>query len=628
MRLINIDTLEMKEFFEHNTPRYAVLSHTWGDEEISFQDWQTIASFPELLAARPSAEDDAYTALQRRRVELLKKREGYQKILQFLSAIPPHVREGLGVEWGWIDTCCIDKTSSSELSEAINSMFRWYGYAEVCLVYLADVPSILHPQALKSSRWFTRGWTLQELLAPEYVLFLDAEWARIGVIGEEVANQDFAITIQDITGIQEYYLRRKKPFRAASISTRMSWASKRQTTRIEDMAYCLLGIFDVHMPLLYGEGRHAFIRLQEEILKTSTDHTIFAWGFGLPVADTGAVFDLKVGGLDHVLAPSPAYFACGSELEDSGQEQNDYFQMTNKGLNMTLNLRRLGFHTPPLYFASLFQARNRAPHQAAMHGYSLGFLLTRADSSNPDIANGDVMFKFPTGSPVLLPYQPDVAPSTATRSLSKATRPTSLVTRSTDMVTRSADTVTRSIFIPKLSQTLRVKQRGFGGKANLVIEMVEREQPEWRVFEVFPPLMFHVSASEFLPGNYSTYRFQLHYTLRTSEVSMASSQSHQSRKNTASRTWLIRIQGPVPFVLGVQLRWSSVPGTPQPEYLLMVCPPGLLGESLAEQYGEGFPVQGWQDIDQPTSFHGPQGTIGLTGEKSDSTLRIRVHRLT
>ncbi|KAF1992769.1 hypothetical protein P154DRAFT_417858, partial [Amniculicola lignicola CBS 123094] len=161
---------------------------------------------------------------------------------------------------------CIDKTSGAELTEAINLMFNYYKCAKVCFVYFADVSSPGYDQ-IGASRWFTRGWTLQELLAPPTIVYLDALWNLIPV---PVA------LIADITGIPVSILQGGN-IDDVSIACRMSWALSRKTSRIEDLAYCLLGIFDINMPLLYGEGMKAFTRLQEHIVQKSIDETIFLW---------------------------------------------------------------------------------------------------------------------------------------------------------------------------------------------------------------------------------------------------------------------------------------------------------------------------------------------------------------
>jgi hypothetical protein len=166
------------------------------------------------------------------------------------------------------NSCCIDKTSTAELSEAINSMFRWYREARVCYAYLTDVQEATQ---LADSRWFTRGWTLQELVAPSTVWFYTRNWQYLG------SKVELQQEIQRITDIETKVLT-DGVLETVGIARRMSWAAKRQTTRIEDLAYSLMGIFDINMPLLYGEGKKAFTRLQEEIMKTSDDQSLFAWG--------------------------------------------------------------------------------------------------------------------------------------------------------------------------------------------------------------------------------------------------------------------------------------------------------------------------------------------------------------
>lgn len=211
--------------------------------------------------------------------------------------------------------CCIDKTSTAELSEAINSMYRWYRKAKVCYVYLADVDydpaielwkdpkwvstqdsaSIPKDYSFANSRWFTRGWTLQELLAPSDVQFYSRTSQLLG------SKRNLCALLSLITNILEEALSRPDPLEDSicfvpgrfSISTRMSWAARRQTTRIEDTAYCLLGLFDINMPLIYGEGEKAFRRLQEEIMKSSDDQSLFAWGPVSPVP-------LLIGSYEHV----------------------------------------------------------------------------------------------------------------------------------------------------------------------------------------------------------------------------------------------------------------------------------------------------------------------------------------
>ncbi|KAF2790509.1 HET-domain-containing protein [Melanomma pulvis-pyrius CBS 109.77] len=237
MRLINATTYKVLEFLsDDRIPPFAILSHTWGEEECSLQQME---------------DPDVST------------RKGYAKIqLCCEQALKD------GFQWAWVDTCCIDKTSTAELSEAINSMFRWYRQAGICYAYLADMKGTTD---LAQSRWFTRGWTLQELCSPAVVIFYNSNWQYVG------SKFELRERLQQITGIEEEVLATGQIY-TVSVARRMSWAANRQTTRVEDLAYCLMGIFDVNMPLLYGEGKKSFIRLQEEIMKISDDHSLFAWG--------------------------------------------------------------------------------------------------------------------------------------------------------------------------------------------------------------------------------------------------------------------------------------------------------------------------------------------------------------
>ncbi|KAK1752020.1 hypothetical protein QBC47DRAFT_306371, partial [Echria macrotheca] len=352
MRLINVKTLEMHEFFGNDTPRYAILSHTWGKDEISFQDWQAALELPQLIAACQSTGAtslDAYTILRQRRFDELTTKAGYHKIISFCRL----VRQGLDfwdtgpLEWVWADTCCIDKRSSSELSEAINSMFRWYRDSEICVAYLSDVPSNVdhyaNDSAFRASKWFTRGWTLQELLAPKKLRFYSSDWVMI----LDKADKDAASLVSDITNIHIRYLNPSGPYLlpsspcdvmyTASVSERMSWASARTTTRPEDMAYCLLGIFKIHMPMLYGEGHQAFVRLQEEIIRNSTDQTIFAWGFEMPLGPVGTDGALR-GHFSQLLAPSPVWFRNGDQFDVLESDTGPSFHLTNSGLHIPLYL--------------------------------------------------------------------------------------------------------------------------------------------------------------------------------------------------------------------------------------------------------------------------------------------------
>ncbi|PVH74193.1 hypothetical protein DL98DRAFT_519426 [Cadophora sp. DSE1049] len=238
-------------------------------------------------------------------------KRGYIKIAKTCEIARRH-----GLMYAWVDTCCIDKSSSAELTESINSMYQWYSDAVVCYVFLEDLSIYGDPEELLARcRWFGRGWTLQELIAPQIVEFFDVGWNYRG------SKTDFLQSISSCTGIQTHVLRGILPPKNCSIARRMSWAASRITTRVEDMAYCLLGIFDVNMPLLYGEGLKAFRRLQEEIVKRNNDLTIFAW-------ETPQRYQEAVLGL---FAPSPESFV-NSNKTDPFVDDFINFSVTNKGL--------------------------------------------------------------------------------------------------------------------------------------------------------------------------------------------------------------------------------------------------------------------------------------------------------
>ncbi|KAE9374130.1 HET-domain-containing protein [Stipitochalara longipes BDJ] len=265
MWLLDASTLELRDFVGAGIPPYAILSHTWGEDEVSFRE-------------------------MRKYREAIKEKAGYAKILKCCEKARSD-----GHHYLWIDTCCIDKRSSAELSEAINSMWKWYQKSEICYAYLADVPSrqssstsAIDYDALSKSRWFTRGWTLQELIAPFQVQFLDQDWCLIGrktlcgILPKEPPFTrkeywTFLSKIAEITGVDVNVLSNPlDSLTQVAAAKKMFWASKRVATREEDLAYSLMGLFGVSMPILYGEGLiKAFRRLQLEIIQTTTDQSIF-----------------------------------------------------------------------------------------------------------------------------------------------------------------------------------------------------------------------------------------------------------------------------------------------------------------------------------------------------------------
>jgi hypothetical protein len=290
MRLINVLTLKLEEFFGRPPP-YAILSHTWGPEEVTFERVQS---------------------------KIGTQKSGWQKIQRACKQAHDD-----GFLYVWCDTCCINKSSSAELSESINSMFRWYQEAAVCYTYLEDTQDV---ERLASSRWFTRGWTLQELIAPRHLKFYDSQWRAIGT------REDLASEISVITMIDWEALHGTKSVayvRGASLAKKMAWAANRITTREEDIAYCLIGLFDVNMPLLYGEGSiKAFARLQEEVIKRGLDQSFLAWL--IPTDRRSSIHsDLEF------FADHPKCFRGCEDVLTTGDDVSP-FSLNNRGLQIRL----------------------------------------------------------------------------------------------------------------------------------------------------------------------------------------------------------------------------------------------------------------------------------------------------
>ncbi|KAM4066346.1 heterokaryon incompatibility protein [Hirsutella rhossiliensis] len=316
MRLIRAATLDepsglvFKDFSPDDIKPYAILSHTWGDDEVIW------ANFVDGTATRKSSFDKVrYTCTQA-------------------------VKDGL--DWIWIDSCCIDKSSSAELSEAINSMYAWYKNSDVCYTYLSGVSAAADTSKTDGEfarcRWFTRGWTLQELLAPVDLVFFSQDWIKIG----EKAALSRPLSV--ITGIDEGILTGARALESASVARRMSWAAHRRTTRPEDVAYCLMGVFGVNMPMLYGEGQRAFLRLQEEIMKQSDDQSLLAW------VDVDASVDAYHG----LLAKSPLNFAySNSVFPYQDWEPRPPYQLTNRGLCIDLPMTRREEDSDSIFVAAL-----------------------------------------------------------------------------------------------------------------------------------------------------------------------------------------------------------------------------------------------------------------------------------
>ena len=322
MRLLNTHTLELEEFVGDPEEPYAILSHRWGDEEVTFKEY-------------------------RKTRETVKHRAGYKKIIQFCK-----MSRQRGFRLAWIDTCCIDKRSSAELSEAINSMYKWYGRSAECYVWLEDYSGNLNE--LHKCAWFNRGWTLQELLAPRRVLFFTARWNIIGhnfIVSSCLMNLDAPCACREnptqsqlvplgphitpwlttASRIPERYLKNDR-VGDASIAERMSWASQRITTRAEDRAYSLMGLFSINMPLLYGEGKMAFQRLQEEIVRKNDDSSIFC--------HSNPFFSL--------LAHDPVDFINCGGFKRGHIPSSEPCSLTNRGLRLFATARKYQLDSFPL----------------------------------------------------------------------------------------------------------------------------------------------------------------------------------------------------------------------------------------------------------------------------------------
>ncbi|KAF9476753.1 hypothetical protein BDN70DRAFT_914380 [Pholiota conissans] len=234
----------------NNVKRYAILSHTWSRSrsgEVSYDDWH------------------------KGRIDLTHSR--YKKLVQFCrAALKDH-----GMNLAWMDTVCIDKSSSSELDESIRSMYKWYKNSSMCIAYLAESDMLSN---MAKDSWFTRGWTLQELLAPRELKFYGRTWNMLTMSPNDKGDNDIQKQVQKATSITKEEIE-NSDLQNIRISRKMQWAAYRQVTRSEDAAYSLMGLFQVSISTAYGEGgQHAFTRLIKEILSTCKFYVldIFNWG--------------------------------------------------------------------------------------------------------------------------------------------------------------------------------------------------------------------------------------------------------------------------------------------------------------------------------------------------------------
>jgi hypothetical protein len=369
MRLLRIEGSQpvLEEFFGDEIPPYAILSHTWGatHEEVSCGD----------ITGSTQVE---YT-----------RKIGYKKLLFCIEQAAKD-----GIQYSWVDTCCIDKTSSAELSEAINSMFAWYRNAKVCYAYLADVEcekaDTLDATRWLASRWWSRAWTLQEYLAPHNVVFYNATWVRIG------DKTDKAAEIQATTGIDEETSKDSRLMYSRSVAQRMSWAANRYATRTEDIAYSLLGIFEINMPLLYGEGRRAFLRLQQEILRTVNDQSLFAWGF-TPKTIWQLTYDSLPASEYGLFADMPSRFAdCGKVLSYHRHGHSSDIRVVNGALHLAMPLTEVTQHPNRLRQRQLSEGKLKIGFAdsiallpcavSGMPEFLVGIMLTQMSATNQQYA--------------------------------------------------------------------------------------------------------------------------------------------------------------------------------------------------------------------------------------------------
>ncbi|KAL4070146.1 heterokaryon incompatibility protein-domain-containing protein [Scleroderma yunnanense] len=303
---------------------YAILSHRWTRQEVNYDEVVELAKMDKVERNQ------------------IRTRAGYQKIV---DSCEQAMRDGH--EWLWVDTCCIDKRSSAELSESINSMYRWYENSKVCYAYLHDVAGASFPTQGDNStypnsngwpEWFSRGWTLQEMIAPSNVQFFNKHWKPIG------DKKRLAYLLSAITQVPELILTEGLSSNRPCTAQILSWAANRTTTRIEDSAYSLLGLLDVNMPMLYGEGKKAFHRLQLEIIRMSDDQSIFAWRgsnrTGSILADDPSFFrgcdEMEIMDHSEFVRSLGKYIPANEPIDE---EHFGTFPITNRGIHIWMLLR-------------------------------------------------------------------------------------------------------------------------------------------------------------------------------------------------------------------------------------------------------------------------------------------------
>ena len=340
MRLLNIKTCELEEFKEGPKLRdaldkCAIVSHRWGNNELSFQKYEKQMKNSNYRDHQFDNPGDTPPSSKAESEGFLKTARARLKAQQQEPTQPQN-----NLKYIWMDTCCINKEEEGELAEAIVLMFHWYSSAKVCYAYLPDVSAVkkefqepgkdegtkgaVKPRigCFECSDWFTRGWTLQELLAPTKMYFFDRYWRFLGT------KATLSAQIQRVTGIEAQYL--NGDVSRACVAVKMSWLARRQTTKIEDMAYCMFGLFGINTFIRYGEREGAFLRLGQELIKQKPyDESIFAWKS--PKIDTNIDPETKSSGL---LAPWPTcYLGSGNlTIESSKYRPRTGYSVTNGGI--------------------------------------------------------------------------------------------------------------------------------------------------------------------------------------------------------------------------------------------------------------------------------------------------------
>ncbi|KIJ69729.1 hypothetical protein HYDPIDRAFT_142253 [Hydnomerulius pinastri MD-312] len=306
--------------------RYAIFSHKWlrKDEEVTYEDM-----------VNQEGEQSPQVAERKSR--------GYQKLLNFCRV----AHDAHGCRFVWCDTCCIDKSNPAELDEAIRSMFRWYSFSYICIAYLAQTSGI---DDLEHDLWFTRGWSLQELLAPPRIKFYGALWSPLSRdLNDKVQG---SVIMRHISGVTRIPLDDLLCYRPGTdrVREKMVWAAHRRTTRIEDIAYSLIGIFDITLMVAYGEGKRAFFRLMEAILQRCDQCEVFFWAGQCSLYNPAVPAIPKCYDTTEAASAEPLPLALRNALRNDfmkkEEEKNNLehpigdklFALTNYGMRITLLL--------------------------------------------------------------------------------------------------------------------------------------------------------------------------------------------------------------------------------------------------------------------------------------------------